>query len=575
MNAKILIVDENALNRKLLRTVFDAEEMAVLEFEAPKQALDFLRTCEEPAVVIVESRMTEMDGAAFCTALRNEEHSGRYTIVLSAWDARADMIDALRAGANDFIAKPVDVDLLLARVRTGMHIVQIEKSLADRTTEAKSAPALRATTSNGHGFTSRTKRLATVEAEESREMNVLLVEDEPGLAMTLEMAIKGCKGDYSVVTAGSLVSAAAKITENHFDVILLDLNLPDSQGVATFKAIHGLAPETPVIILSGIGDEELAMDIMRAGAQDYLVKGQISIHLLLRSMKYAIERHRIEKQLANYAEQLRVRNEAMANELALAHDIQAAFLPLGDNRFPRSAPPGSAALRVHSRYQPATELGGDVFDIFETPEGEVAIFIGDVMGHGVSAGLVSGILRGVIEEMRPYASDPEAFLTELNRGLRAVFCHADGPIFASAFYLVADVAKREIRFANAGHPRPYCLNRASGLVTPLRCGAAGHGPALGLYADSMYTAATRPLEPDDLFILYTDGLSDADDDDAVPYGKDRLPAVIRDRSSAAPSELFDFLLDDVHAFAGRKNLQDDICVLGVEMLAGTRVEEAA
>lgn len=397
--------------------------------------------------------------------------------------------------------------------------------------------------------------------------HILFVEDDPDLAGALEIAFRDADtADFIIERATTLGEAITLLGSREIDVILLDLNLPDSRGLETFLKIQRIAPDLPVIILSGLADEALAVESVRAGAQDYAVKGSMSVPVLVRAVRYALERKQLQRQLADYAWQLRSHNEAMKAELKLARDIQRAYLPLGDADFPRHAAANSALLHVHSRFQPAAELGGDFFDIIEVSDTEIGIFIGDVMGHGVSAGLVAGILRGLIEEARPWAGDAGMFLTELNCGMRAVLCHKHGPIFATAFYLIADLAREEIRYANAGHPCPLFRDQLTGEVGSLAWRPGEQRPALGLFDNVAYATTHRRLRPNDLFVLYTDGLCEATDPNGVPFGMDRLINCVREKGHRPTPELFDFLLDDAKTFSARDTFQDDVCILGIQML---------
>lgn len=397
--------------------------------------------------------------------------------------------------------------------------------------------------------------------------HILFVEDDPDLAGALEMAFRHADtADFVIERATTLGAAITLLGSREIDVILLDLNLPDSRGLETFLKIQRIAPELPVIILSGLADEALAVESVRAGAQDYAVKGSMSVPVLVRAVRYALERKQLQRQLADYAWQLRTHNEAMKAELELARDIQRAYLPLGDADFPRYATANSALLHVHSRFQPAAELGGDFFEILEVSDTEVGIFIADVMGHGVGAGLVAGILRGLIEEARPWAGDAGMFLAELNCGMRAVLRHTHGPIFATAFYLIADLAKQEIRYANAGHPCPLFRDQLTGEVGSLAWPPGEQRPALGLFDNVSYAATRRTLRPHDLFILYTDGLCEAADPDGITFGRDRLFSGVREQGHCPTPELFDFLLEDAKAFSARETFEDDVCILGIQML---------
>src|SRR4029077_2801378 len=117
--------------------------------------------------------------------------------------------------------------------------------------------------------------------------------------------------DFVIERGTTLRAAIALLGSREIDVILLDLNLPDSRGLETFSKIQRVAPELPVIILSGVADEALAVESVRAGAQDYFVKGSMSVPVLVRAVRYALERKQLQRQLAEYAWQLRTHNEAM------------------------------------------------------------------------------------------------------------------------------------------------------------------------------------------------------------------------------------------------------------------------
>ncbi len=132
-------------------------------------------------------------------------------------------------------------------------------------------------------------------------LNILLVEDNPGDIRLLqeilcEVTTTRCQITPAMTLAAALacLSARAAVT---FDAILIDLSLPDSQGIGSFLKIHHRAPNIPIIVLTGLDDETLALSAMQQGAQDYLIKGQVDRNLLLRSIRYAIERERAETTL--------------------------------------------------------------------------------------------------------------------------------------------------------------------------------------------------------------------------------------------------------------------------------------
>ncbi|MBD2430582.1 MULTISPECIES: response regulator [Fischerella] len=138
-------------------------------------------------------------------------------------------------------------------------------------------------------------------------IKVLLVEDNPGdVRLLQEFLWDVTTAQFELMPVERLDRTLKLLNQESFDVILLDLSLPDSQGLETFITLHHQAPAIPIIVLTGLDDESLALRAMQEGAQDYLVKGQVSGDLLVRCMRYAIERQRIEEALRQSEERFRV-----------------------------------------------------------------------------------------------------------------------------------------------------------------------------------------------------------------------------------------------------------------------------
>src|SRR5687768_14972155 len=149
-------------------------------------------------------------------------------------------------------------------------------------------------------------------------MRILLVEDNPGDARLLQLMLKE-SGSVSleVIQADRLSAALEYVAEMPIDVVVLDLSLPDSQGVATLVRMHIAAKALPIIVLTSIEDEALGLALVQAGAQDYLVKGQVTGPLLARALRYAAERKRTEEDLRSSFNLLRTlsrRLEAIREE---------------------------------------------------------------------------------------------------------------------------------------------------------------------------------------------------------------------------------------------------------------------
>lgn len=138
-------------------------------------------------------------------------------------------------------------------------------------------------------------------------IQVLLIEDNEGDAFLIRKMLKEViKTKFKVKHASKLNDGLEYLSNENYDVILLDLALPDSQGIETFSKTNKIAPELPIIILTGLSDEEFAINAVGEGAQDYLIKAEVDSRLLARSIKYAIERNLIEDKLKKSEERYRV-----------------------------------------------------------------------------------------------------------------------------------------------------------------------------------------------------------------------------------------------------------------------------
>ena len=166
-----------------------------------------------------------------------------------------------------------------------------------------------------------------------------------------------------------------------------------------------------------------------------------------------------EEQLARYAEKLREKNAQLEEDLETARELQNALLPQQYPRFPSSSAPENSALRFHHFFRSCSGVAGDFFHVCQISDSVAGVFISDVMGHGVRAALVAAMLRTLVEDSRAYATEPSRFLQELNRGISEILKHTHLPIFVSACYLVVDVARGRLLYANAGHPAPLWVRR--------------------------------------------------------------------------------------------------------------------
>lgn len=269
-------------------------------------------------------------------------------------------------------------------------------------------------------------------------------------------------------------------------------------------------------------------------------------------------------QLELKQKEINEKNEQLEGDLRVAREIQLAMLP---NQYPAVSVNGhdaANALRFHHHYHPAGVVSGDFFHIMKISDHSVGIFICDVMGHGVRSAFVTAMLRALVEELRTLGNDPGALLTRVNAELKSILRPMDSAMFATAFYLVADVGEGIIRYSKAGHPNPLVLHRKTGEVKTLTCPKQAQGPALGMFEHTRYSSCEAPLEADHLILLFTDGLYEVFNAEEVEFGLERLAPALTKRCGLPLDKIVDGVLAEVRSHAVNASFEDDVCLVAVE-----------
>ncbi len=276
-------------------------------------------------------------------------------------------------------------------------------------------------------------------------------------------------------------------------------------------------------------------------------------------------RKKAEEQLARYAEELRRRNEELEEDLSMARELQNALMPRRYPCFPHSALPGDSALRFSHFFNPSTAVSGDFFDIIELSDTMAGVFICDVMGHGVRAALVAAIVRALVGELKSIADQPGEFLAKLNAKLSEILKQTEIPMFASASYVVADLAKRELRYANAGHPDPLCVRHHASGAGASRLDHCKRGPVLGMFPEAVYGTSRCDLAEHDTFLLFTDGLFEVEGADGELYDQQSLMRAVDRRANLSASDLCREVLAEIRQFAANEQFSDDVCLVALEI----------
>lgn len=333
----------------------------------------------------------------------------------------------------------------------------------------------------------------------------------------------------------------------------------------TKRSMVCIKPDTPIqdvfnLIFAREG-ENFYDDILLVGEDRKLI-GLISTQTLI---KLQNTRHLQSISLLDrQRREIELKNAQIEADLRMSRELQLALLPDVYPAFPAHATCGDSLLRFSHYYRPCGFVGGDFFHVKRVNDFSAGVFIADVMGHGVRASLITVMLRALLEEMDEEFEHPGRLLGTLNRKLCKILAQTgDGILFATAFYLLADSAKRRLSYADSGHPLPLYLGSEHGQAEFLA--HPEPGAIMGVFEDAEFATAEVFYKSGDKVILYTDGLIDMEDDYGEPFGQERILETARLRATDSVPEIFQALLDDAHSFAGNREFQDDICMFAVEL----------
>jgi len=262
--------------------------------------------------------------------------------------------------------------------------------------------------------------------------------------------------------------------------------------------------------------------------------------------------------------------EEMQRDLSLARDFQQAYIDRAYPKIPAVHVEGRLRLEFYHRYEPALALGGDFYNIITLGPDSAGVFISDVMGHGTRSALITAIIRTLIDDLAPQARNARHFLTEMNRQFCALLTSVPNPLFASAFYFVADTTARVVTYSSAGHPAPFHVRRSVGRINRLEV-PMPRGAALGMIPDEQYTGGYARLIDGDLFLFFTDGLYEAHNIHGEEFGIKRMEEVLRRDMYKNAKEIVDGMMDAVSSFVSYEPIMDDICIVAVEVTSKSAI----
>ena len=369
---------------------------------------------------------------------------------------------------------------------------------------------------------------------------VLLVEDDKAFALLVSHHLLRAFDDVEIVHVERLNQCRQALSEGTFSAILLDLNLPDSTGEDTLNAVLSACRRSPIVVLTGLEDESFAMEALRTGAQDYVLKDAIDHSTLIRSVRFAMER--------SLRLQVDVELSQALGELNAAREAQSRL-------FPKSAPVISG-FDIAGATIPADFAGGDYFDYLTLPDGRLLTLVGDVSGHGLSAALLMVEVRARLQTLANYTSDISKMFAYLENQLSS---DTESMHFLTMFGLVLAPEDGTYEFISAGHVG-YHLS-ANGEIRELQLENA----LLGFNLNKTFEKSTmQQLSPGDLLFIPTDGLQESFNERGEMLGETQLLEIVANARSQSASEIIAAAESAATEFRGEVAKKDDITAVVIK-----------
>lgn len=383
--------------------------------------------------------------------------------------------------------------------------------------------------------------------EDADSYRILVVDDEPDVEplMLQRMRRHIRSGRYSFVFAQNGIEALEVLNSDpDIDMVVSDINMPRMDGLTLLSQIAELNPDLRAVIVSAYGDMKNIRTAMNRGAFDFVTKPldfddlQVTIERTLENMKA-------------WKEALSSRDKlvSLQRELDVARQMQQSILP---TQFPTGE-----EFEIFGSMEPARNVGGDFFDVIQLDDGQLGLAIADVSDKGVPAALFMMSSRTLLKGSAIGLKDPGKVLHEVNNLLAE---DNESAMFVTLLFAVYDPHTGRLSFANGGHNLPVIFHPdGSSTVLPYT-----QGLAVAVLSGVDFEESEVTLAPGDTLVMYTDGVTEAMNDEKEEFGMDRLQAVFSGGAPKSAEVANEAVFAAVREFVAGAPQSDDITCLTLQ-----------
>jgi len=381
--------------------------------------------------------------------------------------------------------------------------------------------------------------------KETKVVKVLVVDDEEDLELLIRQKFRRRirSGELEFMFAHNGKEGLLRLAQNRdIHLVFSDINMPVMDGLTMLHQLAEADLDVQAVIVSAYGDMGNIRTAMNRGAFDFLTKP-----FDFKDLEATLEKGIAHVRSLQASLETRDKLISIKRELEVASQVQMSSLP--------EPLPENPHYQLKALIYPAKEVGGDFYDYIQLDKHRLALVIADVAGKGIPAALFAMVTRALLKSMTDQCDTPAKALASVN----AQLCDGnDSCVFITLFLGVLDTRSGAFKYSNAGHNPPRLL-RSNG---ELEVVAPTGNLVLGIDPDHEYGNLEIALDPGDTLVLYTDGVTEAENEQEEEYQETRLDELLQASQGIEPEAVADKIVSSVREFAGDADQSDDItCVV--------------
>lgn len=389
--------------------------------------------------------------------------------------------------------------------------------------------------------------------------NILIVDDEQEIVSLLELILLSV--GHNVITASNGAEALEKIesADNSVEILISDVQMPVMTGHELIREVRQSYPDITVIAITGYGDRETVVELMKAGCREFVDKPFTDDELLEAVDKVILEQQQTKERISKVvADKDRKIEQLVSDFSGLESQIKEAVVSYEDLL---SINFKNIPFQLYHKVKPLHDIGGDLLAVGNRPDGSTAVLIADVAGHDLSASYHAVLMKTLFQNFCEGTEDPSLFFT----GVNDVLVSTNKQKMITAKLLIIDKKQSEIVISNAAHPPLMHYSCELNKVNPIELS----GDVIGILPDAKFTTTSVAIGDGDRLLLFTDGLIEMKRVEGATGVSETLNSTGLERFfvNRAPlpiDECVERIWDDVLDFS-RYKVMDDLMLVGISL----------